>query len=187
MPNSEIAPPAAHVTLIDSKRRLQAVARLASIHGHRQAGSVVRELAKSVGVECRGGRIYVPGRNVDQARGWERFIHRIQYGDSELAGLMNDMVLSAVRTGASVTISAELADQIRSVTRPYEPCPKDDGTGKCRHTAGRRPCPVDDGEDQDWKEPRPVGHVCSSACTHTRPYYGDTDNAPSLSKEADRD
>ncbi len=28
-------------------------------------------------------------------------------------------------------------------------------------------------EDQDWEEPRPEGHVCSSACTHTRPFYGD--------------
>ena len=107
--------PSPYVVLIDSKPRLVAVARLAYVYGHKEAATVVRQLAEAVGVQCRGGRIYLPRRSGSVARGWARFTLNLSLGGrDELQLVVGRMVDRAVATGAYVTISPELAERIRA-------------------------------------------------------------------------
>jgi hypothetical protein len=111
---TEPATATAHIVLIDSKTRLQAVARLANFYGLKEATTVIRDLAVAVGAQCRGGRIYIPGRDMYQAHGWAMFIDLVRFGAYDFSWFVDRMTRHAIATQASVTIPAELAERIRS-------------------------------------------------------------------------
>lgn len=106
-----------HVVMIDTETRLVAVARLAGQFDHVEARRVLIELAKAVGVHCRGGQVFIPRRQSAVARGWTAFCERIRFRDSELRHVAQDMADQAVASGASVTLSAELVDQLTKSRR----------------------------------------------------------------------
>jgi hypothetical protein len=109
------------VVNVDSARRVKAVAWLARYHRHAGARTAIRDLAVAVGVECRGGRIYPPrGWSNNLARGWDGFIERLSYGDRDICWLAERMGEHGSRVGATVTIDAALASQIRGYRRVSE-------------------------------------------------------------------
>jgi hypothetical protein len=122
--DDEPAGESAHVVAIDSKQRVKAVAWLARYHRHAGARAALRDLATAVGVECRGGRIYPPrGWTNNLATGWDRFIDRLSYNDSDIRWLSERMADHGRKTGATVTIEPALAAEIRALRGAEQAAP----------------------------------------------------------------